>query len=232
MGAVWNILHPLSLIAIYAVIFGAIMGRAMAEVPGPFGFPIYLCTGFFPWVAFSDCINRGAYSILGNAQYLKKLPVPEQVFVAQSAVGATITLVISYVMFIAIGLFLGLKPSLYWLLVPIPMVMLQIIGFGLGMIAGTLNVFFTDVSQILGIVLQVMFWLTPIVYPTSRVPSLGMVLKFSPATPAIEAIHDLMLWHRLPDLWTYPAMLIWTVGSMACGMWILNKLRGEIRDVL
>ena len=232
MGAVWNIVHPLSLIAIYAVIFGAIMGRDMAEVPGPFGFPIFLCTGFFPWIAFSDCINRGAYSILGNAQYLKKLPVPEQVFVAQSAVGATITLVISYAMFIIIALFLGLRPSVYWLLVPIPMIILQITGFGLGMIVGTLNVFFTDVSQILGIALQVLFWFTPIVYPTTRVPHLGFILRMSPATPPIEAIHDLLLWHRLPDPWIVWAMLGWAVGSLACGMWILNKLRGEIRDVL
>ena len=234
MGAVWNILHPLSLIGIYAVIFGAFMGRQMADVPGDWGFTIYLCAGFFPWVAFSDCVSRGAYSLLGNAAYLKKLPVPEQVFVAQAAMGAAITLAISYALFTIIALFLGAHPTRYWLLIPLPMLALLVTGFGMGMVVGTLNVFFTDVSQMLGIALQVLFWLSPIVYSASALKSkfLSTVLKFSPVTPPIEAIHDLFVWNRIPEFWTLPAMIAWAVVSLAAGAWTLNKLRGEIRDVL
>jgi lipopolysaccharide transport system permease protein len=182
-------------------------------------------------------VNRGAYSLLGNAAYLKKLPVPEQVFIAQAAMGATITLVISYALFTIIALCLGAHPSRYWLLIPFPMLALLITGFGMGMIAGTLNVFFTDVSQILGIILQVLFWLTPIVYsPLSlqKSPFLLHVLKLSPVTPAIEAIHTLFIGPRtMPfQYWTIPAMIAWAVGSVVVGSWTLNKLRGEIRDVL
>src|SRR6185312_3892686 len=55
MGVVWNVVHPLAMIAVYALIFGAIMGSTMQEVPGRWGLTIYLCAGFFPWIAFSDC---------------------------------------------------------------------------------------------------------------------------------------------------------------------------------
>jgi lipopolysaccharide transport system permease protein len=239
MGAVWNILHPLSLIGIYAIIFGAFMGRTLAEVPGSWGFTIYLCAGFFPWVAFTDCVNRGSYSLIGNAAYLKKLPVPEQVFIAQAAMGAAITLVISYLLFTVIALFLGAHPSRYWLLIPMPMLALLATGFGIGMIVGTLNVFFTDVQQILGIVLQVLFWLTPIVYTATsiaaRSPFLGKAIKLSPVTPALEIVHDLFVFNRLPErseFWVYPAMIGWAAVSLLLGTWTLNKLRGEIRDVL
>jgi lipopolysaccharide transport system permease protein len=232
MGVVWNVLHPLAMIGVYALIFGSIMGRELPEVPGKWGFTIYICVGFFPWIAFSDCVTRGAYSLSGNAAYLKKMPVPEQVFVAETAAAASITLLVSLSMFMLIAVGLGLRPTWYWLLLPVPIVMLQAIGFGFGLIVGTLNVFFTDIAQLLGIVLQVVFWLTPIVYLPQQVPKLAKVLALTPATPAMLAIHDLFLWHKLPAMWTLWAMLAWAVGTIAVGSILLNRLRGEIRDVL
>lgn len=234
MGVIWNVVHPLSLIAVYSVIFGLIYGNMAIEgLPAHGGFAIYLCAGFFPWMAFSDSINRGATAFSGNAAYLKKLPVPEQVFVAQSVASTSLTLIISFSLLTVISLALGLRPSIYWLLLPIPIILLQCIGFGIGLIVGTLNVFFTDIGQIVMIVLNVLFWLTPIVYLPRQVPkALNPVLMANPATPAVEAIHNLFLWHRLPDLWTLPALAAWAVVSILCGYFLLNGLRGEIRDVL
>jgi len=232
MGWVWNILHPLAMIAVYALIFGAIMGHEMEGVEGKWGLAVYLCVGFFPWIAFSDCITRGAYSLSGNAAYLKKLPVPEQVFVAETVAAASITLVVSLTLFTVISLALGVRPTPYWLLLPVPLILLQAIGFGFGLIVGTLNVFFTDIAQFLGIMLQVLFWLTPIVYLPQKVPQLQKVLVLTPATPAIVAIHDLFLWGKLPDTWTLFAMLAWAIGTISIGSLLLNRLRGEIRDVL
>ena len=233
MGVVWNVVHPLAMIAVYAVIFGAIMGSTMQEVPGRWGLTIYLCAGFFPWIAFSDCVTRGAYALSGNAAYLKKLPVPEQVFVAETVAAASITLLVSFSLFVLIAVALGVRPTWYWLLLPVPMFLLQAVGFGFGLIVGTLNVFFTDVAQILGIVLQVLFWLTPIVYPSSRVSeTFQRALRLNPVTPGMDAIHDLFIWHTLPPLWTLLAMLGWAAGTIGLGSLLLNRLRGEIRDVL
>jgi ABC-type polysaccharide/polyol phosphate export permease len=233
MGVVWNILHPLSLIVVYAVVFGTIMKTTIDAVPGRWGFPIYLCAGFFPWMAFSECMTRGASAFSGNAAYLKKLPVPEQVFVAQGVASSSLTLLISFALFLVIAIPLGLRPSVYWLLTPIPIILLQVIGFGLGMIVATLNVFFTDVAQLLGVVLQVLFWLTPIVYVTRQVPAaIRPILAVNPATPAVEAVHDLLLWHRIPAPWTFAALGFWAIVSIVCGYALLGRLRGEIRDVL
>jgi lipopolysaccharide transport system permease protein len=154
------------------------------------------------------------------------------VFVAQTAAAASITLLVSLALFILISLGLGLRPDWHWLLLPVPLILLQAIGFGFGLIVGTLNVFFTDVAQILSIVLQVLFWMTPIVYLPNQVPVLQRVLNFMPTTPAIVAVHDLFLSHKLPDSWTLPAMLAWAFGTIACGYWLLSRLRDEIRDVI
>lgn len=231
MGVVWNVLHPLAMIAVYAVIFGTLF-QNMAGLDR-WEYTIYLCSGFFPWMAFSDCITRGATAFSGNAAYLKKLPVPEQVFVAQSVTAATLTLFISFTLLVFVSFVLGVRPSWHWVLVPIPILLLQVIGFGLGLVVGTLNVFFTDLAQIVMICLQVMFWLTPIVYRPEQVPhALRVVLYMNPATPAIEAVHALFVKHDLPPHWTIPALAVWAVATTLCGSFLLNRLRGEIRDVL
>jgi lipopolysaccharide transport system permease protein len=233
MGVVWNVLHPLSLIVVYAVVFGTIMKTTIEAVPGKWGFPIYLCAGFFPWMAFAECMTRGATAFSGNAAYLKKLPVPEQVFVAQGVMASSLTLLIGFAVFIAIALPLGLRPRVYWLLVPIPIILLQIVGFGIGMIVATLNVFFTDVAQLLGVLLQILFWLTPIVYVVGQVPrSLRPILALNPATPAVEAVHDLLLWGRFPSPWMFAMLGAWAIVTTVCGYLLLGRLRGEIRDVL
>ena len=83
-----------------------------------FWFLLYLTSAFLPWLAFAECVSRGCNAFSENAAYLKKLPIPEQVFVAQTAASATLGLVISFSLLLVISLALGLRPSLHWLLLP------------------------------------------------------------------------------------------------------------------
>jgi len=232
MGVVWNVLHPLAMILLYSVVFTAIMETHVAPELGRFGFPLYLSAGFFSWIAFSDSLNRGATAFTANASYLKKLPVPEQVFVAQAITSATLSLFISFAVLIVVALCLGLPPRMAWLLLPLPMLLLQIMGLGLGMTLGTINVFFHDISQLLAIVLQVMFWLAPVVYVREALPQLAGVIPFHPLTPALDAIRSLFLDGRAPASSIWLGMCAWAGGSLLLGVLVLRALRGEIRDVL
>jgi ABC-type polysaccharide/polyol phosphate export permease len=227
MGVVWNVLHPLGMIAIYSAVFSTIFKSRLDH------YELYLCAGFFPWIAFGECLTRGCAAFSANAAYMKKLPIPEQVFVAQTAASASIGLVISFSLLLIVALALGLRPTWHWMLLPIPLILLQAVGFGLGMILGTLNVFFQDVAQLLTIGLQILFWLTPIVYPWRLVPAwLQPVLAAHPATPAIEAVRALFLKGALPPTWVWPALGAWAVGTSLLGYLVLGALRDEIRDNL
>lgn len=234
MGVLWNIVHPLAMIAIYGVVFVGLMGANLPDVPGRFGFLLFLCGGFFTWIGFSEALSRATTSLSGNAAYLRKLPIPEHVFVAQAAMSATITLAVGFALLIVVALVLGLPPHWTWLLLPLPMVLLQACGFGLGMIVGTLNVFFRDVSQFLTIALSMLFWLAPIIYPRTSLKQewLRQVMVFHPVTPAVEAVRELFLWHRVPEAWMWRAMVAWGILSLLAGWFVLRSLRDEIRDVV
>ncbi len=236
LGVVWNVLHPLAVIAVYSIVFSRIMSRhieGIDRVNEKFQFVLYLCAGFLPWLAFSECVTRGCNAFSENANYLKKLPIPEQVFVAQTAVSATLGLAISFALLLAISLALGLRPSWHWLLLPLPLIAIQILGFGFGLLCGTLNVFLRDIGQLLTVALQVILWTAPIVYVVDILPpAFARLLPWHPLVPPLYAIRDLFLRHTLPTPATWIGLFIWPAIALALGYAVFHPLRHEIRDNL
>jgi lipopolysaccharide transport system permease protein len=188
LGVVWNVLHPLALIAVYTLVFSTIYSTAPnLSLPAErFGFLMYLCSGLLPWLAFAECITRGTGAFVDNAAYLKKLPIPEPVFVAQAAASATMGLAISFSILILLALAVKVHPSIWWLLLPLPLLALQALGFSIGLLCGTLNVFFRDIGQILAVALQVAMWTAPVVYIAPD--RLQWLFRWHPVMPALSAI--------------------------------------------
>ncbi|HLL90174.1 MAG TPA: ABC transporter permease [Tepidisphaeraceae bacterium] len=233
MGVVWNVVHPLAVIGVYALVFSTIMSARVPGVGGRFAYVLYLCAGFLPWLAFSEAVTRGAGAFVDNAAYLKKLPIPEQLFVASSAVSATLSLMISFTLLIGIALVAGQRPTWHWALLPLPLVSLQVMGLGLGLLLGTINVFLRDVGQLLAIALQVVFWTVPIVYTIDLLPAWAHgPLAWHPLVPPIEAVRDLFLHARLPPATTWAALVGWPAVALAAASLAFNRLRAEIRDVI
>lgn len=230
LGVVWNVLHPLAMIAIYSLIFSRLMPPA---TPQRFGYVLYLCSGFLPWLAFAECVSRGTGAFLENAPYLRKLPMPEQVFVAQTAASATLGLAISFSLLLVISLVLGNPPTLYWLLLPVPLVLLQTTGFAIGLLCGTLNVFFRDVGQLLQIAMQVLFWTVPVVWDPRILPAAARaILQWHPLIPAFEVIRSLFLYGRIPPAGDWLLMAAWPAVFLVLASLAFTSLRREIRDLL
>lgn len=233
IGVTWNIISPLAQIVVFNIIFTKIMVVKVPEISSQYAFPLYLCSGFLPWIAFSECVGRGANSFLENAHYLKKMAVPEQVFVAQTALSATYSLFISLSLLFILSLIIGNLPTWPWLFLPLVAILFQGFGFGLGLLFSSINVFFRDLGQVLGISLQIWMWMTPIVYPEAILPEkLLHYLKFNPAYPFIHTIREIFLYGQFPEAWMWLAMLGWALFLPALGYLVLRKLRPEIRDVL
>lgn len=248
LGVVWNVLHPLALIAIYSIVFTSIFqpkldfssggaGSSAAASPSStalrFAYVLYLCAGFLPWLAFAECLVRGCNAFTDNAIYLKKLPIPEQVFVAQTAASATLGLAISFSLLLGAALVLGLRPTWHWLLLPVPLFALQVLGFGLGLICGTLNVFIRDIGQLLSVALQVVMWTAPVVYTTAGLPAWAMsLLRWHPLVPALDATRRLFLNGSLPEWRTSLGLLAWPAIALLAASMVFRRLRREIRDVV
>jgi len=202
MGRYWNIIHPLAMIGLYSLVFSHFMAARIGggNDNNPFLYTIYLCAGILPWNAFSEAIMRGTSSFLENSHLIKKVAFPLETLPFMVAGSAAISFGISLAILVA--LLLGTSHGIGWpfVMVPVIFALQMIMAQGLGMIGAVLNVFFRDTQQILGIVFQIWFWLTPVVYLPDRVPeAFQYLLKLNPFYYFINIYHDTIVYQRWPN---------------------------------
>jgi ABC-type polysaccharide/polyol phosphate export permease len=233
MGVFWNILNPLSQILVYTLVFSRIMNMRTPGMSAGGSYALYLCAGLLPWMAFSETVIGGMGALLQNSNYLKKLPIPEQVFVAQAAASVTLSLFISMSLLFAVSLLMGAEVGWTWLLVPPVLVLFQGFGFGLGLLLSSLDVFFRDIGQVAGIVVRLWMWLTPIVYTKNILPErAARLMDYNPVYPFIDAVQNAVIHGTAPAAGWWGVMAAYALSASLLGYLVLRKLRPELRDVL
>jgi len=233
MGVVWNVLQPLALIGVFSLVFTNLIDRAGGREMPEGGFTIYLCSALLPWMAFAECVGRGTNTFVNNAGYLRKLPIPEHVFLAQTALGSLMELGISYLLLMIFAVALSASPHWTWAAVPIPLAMLMGFGFGASLMLGTINVFIRDVAQLVQILMRVGFWTYPVVYQAEMLPDWAQrALPYNPVYPYLEAARNMFLWGEWPSVNLWAGMVAWIMVASIIGYVVLRKLRPELRDAL
>ena len=233
LGALWTVLNPLAMIVVYTVIFAQVMQAKLPGVTSSFGYSIYLCAGVLTWGLFAEMVGRGQNVFLDNANLLKKLSFPRLCLPIIMVLSAALNFAIIFLLFTLFLVLSGNFPGWAFLAV-FPVLMLQVIfATGLGMSLGVLNVFFRDVGQFFGIVLQFWFWFTPIVYPLNAVhEGIRSVISLNPMTPVVSAYQGILV----SGLWPDWGSLVPTgvLGLLLCllGMQLFRKRAGEMVDEL
>ena len=170
LGAAWNIINPLSMIIIYTVIFSQIMQAKLPGVDQTFAYSIYLCSGVLTWALFAEIIGRGQNVFIENANILKKINFPKICLPVIVIGNALVNFFIVFALFTLFLLLTDNFPGMAYIAILPVLAILILFAIGLGIILGVLNVFFRDVGQFFGIVLQFWFWFTPIIYPITILP--------------------------------------------------------------
>ncbi|MES2187009.1 MAG: ABC transporter permease [Pseudomonadota bacterium] len=233
LGAAWMVLNPLAMILVYTVIFSEVMRAKLPGVDSKFAYSIYLCAGVLVWGLFAEITGRAQAVFLEQANLLKKVSFPRlclpTVVVANALLNFSIVFGLFTVFLLASGSFPGL---VFVALVPV-LALIVLFAIGLGIALGVLNVFFRDVGQAFGILLQFWFWLTPVVYTASIVPErLRPLLYLNPMTAPIAACQDILVagqWPRWHSLW--PLAVLAVVVCML-GLRLFRRHAGEMVDEL
>jgi lipopolysaccharide transport system permease protein len=232
IGAAWHVIVPLAQALVYLIVFSALIGPPGA-VRSRAGYAVFLCAGLFPWFVFSESIGRGSLSLLANEGYLKKLAVPESLFVAQSVATSGCTLAPYSVILLVLALGSGVPPRGAWLLALPVLALFLAFCLGLTLLLATLIVFYRDLVQPLTLGLQMWFWLTPIVYPASSLPSwLGGFVTWMPPSPYIVSFRSLLIDGANPGWGPWLWMVVLAIGSLALAASVLRAVRSDLRDAL
>lgn len=233
LGAAWTVLNPLAMIVVYTVIFAQVMRARLPGMDSAFAYSIYLCAGVLTWGLFAEIVGRGQNVFLDNANILKKISFPRICLPIIVVLNAGLNFAIIFSLFTSFLILSGNFPGWAFLAV-FPVLAVQIIfAIGLGMTLGVLNVFFRDVGQFFGIVLQFWFWFTPIVYPLPIVhEKIRNLIALNPMVPLITAYQDILVSGFWPQWETLiPVTLL---GIMLCvmGVQLFRKRAGEMVDEL
>ena len=233
LGAAWTVLNPLAMIVVYTIIFSSVMGNRLPGRPSGFGYSIYLCAGLLTWGLFAEITGRGQNVFLENANLIKKLSFPRICLPIIVVLNALVNFAIVFGLFTGFLVISGNFPGWVYLALA-PVLLAQIVfAIGLGMVLGVLNVFFRDVGQFFGILLQFWFWFTPVVYVSSALPpAIAKLLVLNPMAAVVQAHQGILLGGQLPE-WS-SLLPVTLIGLAACvfGMRLFRKRSGEMVDEL
>lgn len=236
LGLVWSFITPLLMLLIYtfvfSVIFKARWGNTLSD-SSQAGFALTLFTGLIAFGVFSECINRAPGLIVGSPNYVKKVVFPLEILPVSVLGSALINSLISLSILLAANLIF--HHFIPWTIIFLPLMYLPLalLCLGLGWFLASLGVFIRDVGQLTGVVVQVLFFMTPIFYPTEALPErLRFVLYLNPLTFIINHFRRVILWGQLPDWSEFLVITILTgVVCMLGYIWFM-KSKKTFADVV
>lgn len=232
-GALWLILEPFAMILVYTIIFSQVMHARLPGSDTPYAYSIYLCAGLLPWQWFTELLSRNVTIFVAHGGLIKKSNFPRHALPVIAFISSACNFALVSGLFLIFLLVMGRWPG--WdLLSLVPLLLLQsAFAMGVGVALGVLNVFFRDVSQTVGIILQFWFWLTPIVYTTPTLPAGARdYFAWNPVFPLFEAYHKVLLGKGTPDWSSLWGFGILTLVSLLIALWMYRAAQSQLVDEL
>ncbi|WP_334150911.1 ABC transporter permease [Hyphomicrobium sp.] len=233
LGGLWFLLNPLAQTLIFSIVLSQVLQARLPDTEVKAAYPIYLLSGLAAWTLFSEILNRSTTIFIEQASVIKKIAFPRlclPVIVWGSALTGHV-LLIAAILFVF--LFFGHVPGWSVLALPLGITLISALAFGLGIILGVLNVFVRDIGQIVAIVLQLWFWLTPIVYPASIVPErFRWAVDLNPMAPLVRIYQDALLFGHWPQPLTLAVPALVAAGAVTFAFVLFRRASPELVDAL
>jgi lipopolysaccharide transport system permease protein len=214
-------------------VLSAVLSSKLPGITSRYAYAIYLMAGTLGWSLFSEIVNRCLTLFIDNANILKKLSFPR---IALPCIVVGSALVNNILLFFAVLVIFGIlghAPGMaLFALLPL-MVLTVALALGLGLGLGVLNVFMRDVGQVVPVVMQFLYWFTPVVYMANVIPEAYRPwLALNPLVPIVIAYHDILLYNRLPDIASLYSGMLMSAVLLFVSLVIFRKASAEMVDQL
>lgn len=235
LGPAWIFINPLISSLVHAFVFGGIAGI------GPEGIPqiLFYFTSNAIWSFFASCLTSNASTFTANAGvfgkvYFPRLTTPiSNVLSSMIRFGIQLILILGFIVYyLAIG---EISPNwIAWLAIPIELIHLGLLGMGLGIIISSMTTKYRDLTVLVGFGVQLFMYITPIVYPMSKIPYEWMktILMANPVTSSVEIIRYAMLGQGAIDPLYVAISWAVTIFVLIAGIMIFNKVEKTFMDTV
>jgi len=235
-GAMWTFLNPLLLMATYTFVFGVVLKTKFEGDATGIGWVLYFLAGMLPWLAFSEAVGRAPSIILEYRNFVKKLVFPLETLPANLVISGAVTETFTLAIFL-LGLVLArhsIPASVLWL--PALIVPQLLLTAGVCWILAALGIFMRDLGTIMGFVLTLWFFVTPICYPEASLAGLPHValriLTLNPMFQLVEGYRAVLLENRAPGLKSLVGLWIASPALAVIGYAWFHRLQKSFADVI
>lgn len=218
MGLAWAVIKPLLLMLIFSVV-KSFVGIETGGIP----YPILAFAALMPWILFQESASEGVNSVVGNASLIRKIYFPREIFPLTATLTKLIELLISFLILAGLMTYYQMAPTWNVLWVPLIILYTLLAALVISLVGSAINVYYRDIGMALPVLLQIMMYLSPVIYPLSLVKqrllddqaagawseTLYFIYTLNPLAGIIDAFQRTMLQGLPPDLASlWPGMLL------------------------
>ncbi|ALP54088.1 ABC transporter [Candidatus Tenderia electrophaga] len=209
MGIAWALLKPLMLMLIFTVV-KSFVGIDSGDIP----YPILVFAALLPWIFFQEATAEGVNSVVGNTNLIKKIYFPREIFPITSVLTKLVELCISFLILAGMMVYYKMAPTIHVFWVPLIILYTIIVSLTVAFAGAAANVYYRDVRTGLPVVLSLLMYLSPVIYPLALVKErlltqqaagewsdmLYTLYMMNPLAGIIDAFQKAMLQGMAPDI--------------------------------
>lgn len=229
LGYAWVILNPFFQMLVMAFVFSIIMRIPDLGVP----YPIFLYAGLLPWTLFANSLTSASNSLVANAGLLTKIYFPREIFVLSTILAKIVDFLLASTVFVIFMIYFRIPISwqILWIL-PIFAIQ-QVFTYALALFLAAANLFYRDIQYLLGLIMMIWMYLTPVIYSTEIFPDrYRWLFKLNPMAVIINAYRESILAGGMPNLRSLAIASVVALVSLAVGYTFFKKLEGVFADVV
>lgn len=230
LGAAWAVLQPLATMVVMHVCFGRIMG--MSERVGDVAYPVFLFSGLLVWTLFASATHAVGNSLVQNAHLLGKVYFPRLLLPLSAMAAPLLDFALACAVLLGLMAWFGVTFAPGLLLLPLAGASALAAVAGVGLIAASANVWFRDARHALPLIVQVWFFLTPVIYPVSWLGERwAWLIRLNPMAGPVEAMRAMVLGEALPwgALASSTCVSLWLA---AAGLVLFHAAERKFADVV
>lgn len=230
IGVGWAILQPFLMMVVFSIIFGRIAGVPSDSVP----YPIFSFTGLLLWNIFSNSLSNSSQSLISSASIIQKVYLPRILLPTASVIVTLVDFLFAGIIFIGILIYYNFTPNLIGILLIIPMIIFTLISsLGMGFFLSALNVKFRDVRYALPFFIQLLIFMTPVIYPISITPlKYQWIIALNPMTGIIESFRTALLYETPVDWNLLTISVVMGMILFVFGVWYFLRTEKTFADVI
>lgn len=229
----WELANPALTLLVFWFVFSVAL---KAKGPGGIPFILYFVTGYVPWLFFSESLLRGTQGVVAHSFLVKKMVFPSELLPFVYLSGGALNHVVLLLLAAVVLLFNGVAVSWYWLQIPYYFLTLCATLLGLQWLLSALNVFSRDLGQGVGVVLNVWFWVTPVVWVADGVvpAEYQWLMAANPVGYVVEGYRGALLYHKPFWINWEQGFYVWAVALVFAwiGANVFRRLKPHFGDVL